>query len=120
MKKLGQFGIILSILVIGDIVQTAFKLPIPSTIIGIILLLSLLLFKVIKLQWVDEISEILLDNLSLLFIPAGVAIMNEFQMFRGNFLSVICIIVTTTMIVMLVTGYVVQALMNMHKDRRKI
>ena len=64
MKKLGQFGIILLILLFGHIIQKHFKLSIPSTIIGMILLLLLLLFKIIKIQWVEGYLN-LLDNLSL-------------------------------------------------------
>lgn len=116
MKKLTQFGIILLTLLLGDIVQRYFKLSVPSTIIGMIILLLLLLLKIIKIQWVDEISRVLSDNLSLLFIPAGVGIMNEFQILKGNILSILVIIVITTIIVTLVTGFTVQALME---DRKK-
>ncbi len=112
MKKLGQFGIILLILLFGHIIQKHFKLSIPSTIIGMILLLLLLLFKIIKIQWVEGISKILLDNLSLFFVPAGVAVINEFQIFEKSLLSIIYTIAITTIIVILTTGYTVQALMK--------
>lgn len=112
MNKLGQFGIILLILLVGDIVQKYFQLSIPSTVIGMIILLLLLLLRIVKIQWVDGISKILLDNLSLLFIPAGVGIINEFQIFKGHLLPIIAIIVITTIIVILVTGYTVQVLIG--------
>lgn len=115
MKKLGQFGVILLILLIGDIVQKHFKLAIPSTIIGMAILLLLLLLKIIRLQWIEDIANVLLDNLSLLFIPAGVAIINEMQIFKGNLLPIISIIAITTIVVIVVTGYTVQALMGNRK-----
>lgn len=117
MKKLTQFGIILLILLLGDIIQQYFNLAIPPSIIGIIILLLLLLFKLIRLDWVEEISQVLLDNLSLLFIPAGVGIINEFEVFRGNILPVITIIIITTIVVILVTGYTVQALIGNRKEQ---
>lgn len=116
MKSLGQFGIILSILLLGDIIQNYFKLAIPSSIIGIIILLLLLILKLIRLEWIEDISKILLDNLSLLFIPAGVGIINEFQVLKGNLLPITLIIVVATIVIILVTGYTVQALIGNRKE----
>lgn len=115
MKRLTQFGIILLILLFSDMIQSYFNLSIPSSIIGILILLLLLLFKLIRLEWVEDISKVLLDNLSLLFIPAGVGIINEFEIFKGNILPIIFIIVITTIVVILVTGYTVQALIGNRK-----
>lgn len=112
MNKLGQFGIILLILLSGEIIQRYFNLSIPSTIIGMVILLIFLLLKIIKMEWVDGISKILLDNLSLLFIPAGVAIINEFQVLKGNLLPIITTVAITTIIVILVTGYTIQFLVE--------
>ncbi len=120
MNKLGQFGIILSILFLGEILQKAFALPIPSTILGMLLLLFLLIFKLIKLEWVEDIGDALLDNLAILFIPAGVGIMSELDMFKGKILSLAIIIFISTIIVMLVTAYTVQILERDNKRGRKI
>lgn len=116
MKSLKQFGIILTILLIGQGLHQYFGLPIPGTVLGIIILLLLLLFKIVKLHWVNKITEVLLEHLSLLFIPPGVAIMNEFHNFKGNILPLFLIIFTSTIIVMVVTGYTVQILIKWKKS----
>ena len=116
MNKLAQFGIILSILLLGQVVQNHFQLPIPSTVIGMMLLLLLLIFKIIKLEWVEGVGQVLLDNLSLMFIPAGVGIMKELHIFKGQVIPILVTVVLTTLIVMVVTGYTVQALTGSKKD----
>lgn len=85
-----------------------FNLSIPSTIIGMIILLFLLLFKVVKPYWIKDISNLLLKNLSILFIPAGVGIINELNFLKENILALLFILTLTTVIVILVTGYTVQ------------
>lgn len=117
MNRLTQFGMILVILLIGQGIQIYFNLPIPSTVIGMIILLLLLIFKLLKLSMVEKASEALLNNLSLLFVPAGVAIMNELELFRGKLFQLTLTILISTIVVMLVTGYTVQILINLKESR---
>ncbi len=118
MDKLGQVGIILLILSIGELIQVYFKTPIPTTVLGMIILLSLLILKILKLNWVDGISQILLDNMGIMFVPAGVGIMNEFHQLKASIIEIIVIVVITSILVMVTTGYTVQLLMNKGKNRR--
>ena len=120
MNKLGQFGIILSILFLGDLLQKKFNLPIPSTIIGMVLLLILLTLKLVKLKWIEDIGNILLDNLSILFIPGGVALMNELDMFKGKLFAITIIVFISTIIVMVVNAYTIQLLEGNNKRGKRI
>lgn len=110
MNKLAQFGLILTILLGGQALQSYFQLPVPSTVLGMLLLLLLLVFKIVRLEWVEGVGQVLLDNLSIMFIPAGVGIMKELHIFKGQVLPILGIVAITTILVMLVTGYTVQAL----------
>lgn len=110
MNKLGQFGLILGVLFLGEILVTRFNLPIPSSILGMIILFILLMVKIIKLKWVEDVGNSLLDNLSVMFIPAGVGIVRELELFKGNIIQLAIIIFVSTLIVMVVTGYTIQAL----------
>src|SRR5699024_7856647 len=116
MNKLTQFGIILLMLLDGQITKEYFNLTIPSTIIGMMLLLLLLILKIIKVSWIEGVSKVLLDNLSLFFIPAGVSIMNELDIFKGKVISLLFILLISTIVVMVVTAYTVQILMAI-KDK---
>lgn len=110
MNKLGQFGIILGILFFGGFLQNRFNLPIPSTIVAMITLLILMIFKIVKLKWVEDIGNALISNLSVLFIPAGVAIVRELNIFKGQIIALAIIILVSTIVTIVVTGYTVQTL----------
>ena len=118
MNKLGQFGVILGILFLGEVLQARFNLPIPATILAMILLLLLLMLKIVRLKWVEDMGNILLDNLSILFIPAGVGIMKELGVFKGKMISLSIIILISTIIVMVVTGYTIQVLEGKKTGKR--
>lgn len=118
MNKLGQLGLILGILFLGDFLKSKFSIPIPATIIGMIILFVLMVFKIIKLKWIEDMANILLDNLSVMFIPAGIGIARELHIFQGNILTLGFIIFTSTIVVILVTGYTVQALEKNKSGKR--
>lgn len=117
MNRLAQFSLILGILFLGEFLQLKFDLSIPSTIIGMIILLILMIIRVIKLEWVENIGDTLLNSLSLLFIPAGVAIMTELNLFKGNIFKLSVIILVSTILVILVTAYTIQYLENRKRGR---
>lgn len=118
MSKLGQFGLILGTLFVGDFLQNKFNIPIPATILGMIILFVLMLFKIIRLRWVEDMGNILLDHLSIMFIPAGIGIAKELHVFQGNIFTLAIIILISTIVVIVVTGYTVQALENNKKGKR--
>lgn len=105
---LGELSLILSILLVSQGLQIHFNLPVPATIIGMVILILMLSFSIIKLKWIENITELLLGNLSILFIPAGVGIMKEFHFLQGYILPVLFILTITTIIIILVTGYTVE------------
>ena len=85
MKLIKQFAVIFSIYSISDILSKTFKLPIPGNVIGMMLLFILLLTGIVKENHIDEASELLIANMSLLFIPGTLAIIDEYQFHTGNF-----------------------------------
>lgn len=114
---LKQLGIILTILWFGGFIASLFKLPIPGTIMGMIILLLLLILKTIKLDQVKDITSVLLEHLPFLFIPAAVGIINEFTSLKGNIIKLGAILIITQIIIMVVTGKVIQFFIVNNKGR---
>ncbi|TCO74760.1 CidA/LrgA family protein [Marinisporobacter balticus] len=108
MKLFGQFIIIVCIWQLGEWLSKVSSLPIPGSILGMFILFSLLFFKVIKLSWVEYCGNFLLKHLAFFFIPAGVGLIASLDLLKANWLSLSIIILLSTIIVMGVTGYVVQ------------
>ncbi|MDK2799623.1 MAG: holin-like protein [Clostridiales bacterium] len=108
MKLLRQFGIILSISLIGELVSKLLNIPIPGNVIGMLILLSLLFLGTVKLETIDEITKFLLDHLAFFFIPAGVGLISNLQLLRGKWGAIFLICLISTTLVMVVTGLTIQ------------
>lgn len=91
-----QIVLLYIIFFIGEWIRMISNIPIPGSIIGMILLFAALTLKVIKRDWLSLGSSFLLKNLPLLFVPATVGIIDYFELFKGyGFLSLIVSFVST-------------------------
>jgi holin-like protein len=102
--------IILMAYFLGVIMQMFFNLPIPGTVLGLILLFLALSFGIVKIEMIEDICEVLISHMSFLFIPAGVGLMTSFNMLKGKVIAFSTIILISTFIVWIVTAYVVKFL----------
>ena len=109
MKILSQLTIILSISLAGEVLAAALPLPIPASIYGIVILFALLHTGVLSVDAIRETSSFLIAIMSMLFIPAGVGLMNSFDLLRSRLAAYAVIMVVSTVVVMAVSGRCAQA-----------
>ncbi len=115
MKYLKQIGIILTLSFIGEILYKVIPLPIPAGIYGIIILFLALECKMIKLDQVKDVSLFLIEIMPVLFIPSAVGLMTAWGIIKDNWLIYITITVVTTLLVMVVSGWVTQLVLRLKK-----
>ncbi|GAA0182246.1 CidA/LrgA family protein [Clostridium sediminicola] len=108
MKLLRQLGIVLSIAFLGEIVSKTFNLPIPGNVLGMIILLCLLSFKIVKVEMIDDISDFLLGYLPFFFIPAGVGLISNLDLLKEKWLEILLVCTLSTIIAIIVTGLTIQ------------
>lgn len=108
MKIFKEFIIILTLYFIGELISKTLNIPIPGNIIAMILLFLSLYTGIIKVEKVETISNFFLDHLAFFFIPAGVGLMNSFDSIKSSAVPIIIICIVTTIIVLAVTGVIVQ------------
>ena len=103
MKYYVQFMLICLFAVIGEAISTFFKLPIPGSIIGLFLLL-------IRLRHIHAVAEFLIANMTILFLPAGVGIMERWDAISDNIVPIILIImgalVLNIVVIAVVVGFI--------------
>lgn len=88
-------------------VSITLSLPITGGILGFALVLTLLLTKSIRVEYVKNGAQLLLRDMLLFFIPAVLAIL-EHQEFLGVLgIKVLGVIILSTIAVMVVTAFVV-------------
>lgn len=115
MKFMKQFCIILGVTAIGEILKHFISLPIPGSIYGLVLMFILLCTHVIKIDDVKETGEFLIEIMPMMFIPAGVGLLESWSVLQPILLPVSVITVVSTIIVMAVTGVVTQLVMKAGK-----
>ena len=65
----------------------------------------LLKVKVIKLEWVETISNFLVKNMGFFFVPPGVAMMLYFDIIGKEIVPIVLATTLSTMLVLVVTGW---------------
>ncbi len=74
MKYLYQFTVILGISLVGEFLHALLPFPFPASIYGLILMLLLLRFGVVKLDQVKDAGGFLLAIMACMFIPPAVGL----------------------------------------------
>lgn len=108
MKLYVQLMIILLFSLIGEAVSTLFHLPIPGSIIGLFCLFIALEYKWIRLRHISEVGRFLLANMTILFLPAAVGIMDKFHVIAPYLLPICLIILGAVVLNIIVIALVVQ------------
>lgn len=115
MKLLYQFGIILGMSFLGEVLHALIPLPIPASIYGLVLMLVCLGTKVIKLSQVKIAADFLIDIMPPMFIPAAVGIVVVWADLQEILVPILVITVVSTIVVMACTGKVSQAVIRAKK-----
>lgn len=114
MKYLKQFGIILLLSFVGELLHMLIPLPIPASIYGIVILLVGLEKKWIPLSAVEETGKFLVEIMPVMFIPAAVGLLDSWSTLKAAFAPYLIITVLSTCIVMAVSGRIIQSLLDWH------
>lgn len=118
MKYIKQFLIILLIAFAGELLNTLLPLPIPASIYGIFILFLCLKFHIIPIHAIKETSIFLVEIMPLLFIPAAVGVLDSWDMIQAQWFPYLIITLATTVIVMVVSGRVTQAVIRFGKGKK--
>ena len=117
MKYVRQFWIILLISAMGEALHVLIPLPVPASVYGLVIMLIALGTHIIRLEQVKEAAEFLIEIMPVMFIPAGVGLLESWPSLRPVWIPVVFISVATTIIVMAVTGRVAQRIIG--KEEKK-
>lgn len=101
----------------GTVIQEATGLPIPGAVIGLVMALVWFLVVSPPSEDMRQTAQGLLKYLGLLFVPAGVGVINELGPLRKDALAITVSIVVSTILGMLVTGFMMQWFLNRRETK---
>ena len=103
-----QFGVLFAFLVAGELLVRFTGIPVPSSIIGMVLLCASLKLGIVKLKWVEKLSSFLVHNLGFFFFFSCIGLMNCLGLIADQLMPIVCASVISTVIIIAVTGWVHQ------------
>lgn len=119
MKYLSQFGIILAISFVGEVLNRLIPLPIPASIYGMILLFIALVAGIIKLSAVRETGKFLIEIMPLLFIPATAGLIESWATMQQFLVAIIVISLISTVLVAAASGRITQFIINRKRKNKR-
>ena len=118
MKYIRQFLIILCVSFLGEVLRFVLPFPVPASIYGLILMFVALESGIIKLDSVKETGRFLIEIMPLMFIPAGVGLLDAWGKLQPVFLPVLAVTVISTVLVMGISGRVTQTVICREKRKK--
>lgn len=104
LRFLFGLGVLLVYLYAGNLIVAWLGIPVPGSVIGMVLLAASLRGKLLRLEVVEPAAGVLLRYLALLFVPPGVGLMLYFDLLAAEWLPIVAGGVAGTVAVLLVVG----------------
>ncbi|STZ77092.1 CidA/LrgA family protein [Bergeriella denitrificans] len=106
MNILRALLIILGCLAVGEAAVLLTGLKLPGSIVGMGVLFAALQAGWVKLEWIRQLADALMANLTLFLVPPCVAIISYLDLIARDWFSILTATVLSTVCVLLVTGKV--------------
>lgn len=104
-----QCAVLFAFLAAGEFVVWLTGAPVPSSIIGMLLLAASLKAGLVRPLWVEGAADFLVRNLGFFFVPAGVGLVRCLGLLHDQWLPIAASAVLSTFVILAVTGRVHQA-----------
>lgn len=105
------FLILLACQLAGELVVLVLGLPIPGPVAGMLLLFAGLVFYGEVPDSLRLPAEGLIRHLALLFVPAGVGLIQHLELVQQEWLVILLTLISSTLITLFFTAFVFQRLM---------
>lgn len=100
---LPTFGLLLGCQLIGEVAARGIGLPIPGPVLGLALLILVLSIRPVWAEQLRPTIGVILANLSLMFVPAGVGVIGNLDVLAGDWMALLIVLVVSTLLAMLAT-----------------
>jgi holin-like protein len=107
------FGLLLGFQLGGEMIARALGIPIPGSIVGLLLLFAWLKIRAdnshtsVESAEATEVAHVarpLLRNLAILFVPSGVGVMEFGDVFAAHSLALILVVIASTLLTLAATA----------------
>lgn len=114
-----QAIVISVILLISKIIESFMPIPMPASVIGLVLLFICLCTGIVRLGQVERVGTALTDNIGLLFVPAGISVVKSLGLISEHPFLIIGLIFISTLLLLLCTGFFSQMIVMTTERKEK-
>jgi len=100
--------VLLAFFYAGNAVSALLRLPVPGSVVGMVMLAAALHFHLLPPHWVRGAADLLIGHMQLLYIPPGVGVMAYFGLLRREWLPIVAAGVVGMLAVLVVVGILQQ------------
>ena len=93
---------------IGELIVVSLDLPIPGPVLGLVLLGGALVVNGGVPEGLRQVSNGLLSNLALLFVPAGVGLILHFELLKAEWWIILVALIVSSVVTAVVTAWIFQ------------
>lgn len=115
---LKAFLVVFGCLFLGEVFIRLTHLPLPASIIGLLLLFFALQTGVVELETVQSLAKIMLDYLVLMVVPACISIMQYLDIIQKELWILLLATSLSTFLVLIATGRTYQIVRYLQKSFR--
>jgi|FEC22Drversion2_1045045.scaffolds.fasta_scaffold01640_6 holin-like protein len=101
-----QLGLLMMFQFVGELVVALSGIPFPGPLCGMALLLGYLCLRGGPSEDLSQVATVLLDNLGLLFVPAGTAVVAYAALLASDGLAIAAALVVSTIAAVVVCGVI--------------
>jgi len=98
---LPTLGLLLVCQLVGEVIVRGIGLSIPGPVIGLALLILTLRLRPALAEQLRPTITVILANLSLLFVPAGVGVIGNLEVLTEDWFALLVVLVLSTLLAML-------------------
>lgn len=113
-----QLLIILGAYFAGHLLSAGLGLPVPASVLGLLILFLLLFFRVIAPSDVDDTADFFISHLALFFVPSTVMLATYLHLFSGQVLRILIPLFASIVIGLVSAGWITQMTIRMMALRR--
>lgn len=114
-----SFGLILLSLMIGTTIQHFLSISIPGSIIGMLLLFSLMASGIIPASWVQPSASLFIRYMIILFVPVSVGLMDHVDLLLNNALPILASTLGGSLIVLIILGIGLDRFLSKTEENRE-
>lgn len=112
-----QMSIYAAILLVSQVISELLPktLPIPTTVIGLILMYILLCSHLIKVEWVDSLGSLLISMIGFMFVPSGISLAANLNIIKSEGLQLVIVISLSTILMLIIVTYMTSLILSLKK-----